>query len=262
MEDLYPEELYQTGLEYPGAVVLDIFERLKNVRSVHLDGLGRDHTGLWRLSDEIHHFFPATTEVQLSGDLSGDLTKKLLGSINLANLTALSLDALQDPSEPLVLVPGFYLTRPSKRLLEPLEGRCVSLRRLSLRIPCHSTGEARSESTSVLKEYASFLASVRTSLQHLTFEQFEGPTRAAVGPANAIRPMDEQFAKMFMLVFFTGHWPCLARVEIRGVRLVHNWWFDSPLSSIYRYTRPDIVFNIKREPEKKGDITYLDDPWA
>lgn len=194
--------------------------------------------------------FASAKVIRLGGPMSFALATSILFSVEPSLITSLELNNVQDLGQlckgkslsssenlsrlretrypngnPKVRHPG-----PMRDHLRKLKGRCKALRRLVLRSVGHDhmanemwsgpLDEAR------YKEWASFIDSVRPTLEIFEFEQGIPPQLKnqggcsrcfANGPNQTIRPMDERFIKYILPVLSHGLWPALREVTIRGV---------------------------------------------
>lgn len=125
-------------------------------------------------------------------------------------------------------------TRFMTELLDPLVGYFTALR--SLRITTHGEFENSGRNVeqtphqALYASWARFLASVRDTLEHFSFEQgidhrdkyeSEQPRLCTTGrhlqPRTVDRPMDVLFLEWLLPVLLEGPWPCMRHMEIRGV---------------------------------------------
>lgn len=118
---------------------------------------------------------------------------------------------------------------PMQNLLGPLAGRCQNLRTLKLRKvgqrdQIEFTPEFGAKDEDIYREFAHFIHSVKSTLQHVVFEQGENiVTHAPVrGPP---RPMDVRFWNILGPQLFQGPWQCLESMDIGGV---HTGWTGDP----------------------------------
>lgn len=178
--------------------------------------------------------FQIATSVRLVGYMHYGLSKSILDAIDPALLKHLCLDTVHDrksgPSQD-----GF---RPGDRgedgriiafgatagLLTKLTGKCTALRTLVLRrLGQAIEGEswhAGAEEASYT-EWASFVRSVRGTVEKFTFEQSEEWVHPGQFPGpilDRIRIMDGRFRRLVFPVISSGAWPCLTVIKLRGVR--------------------------------------------
>lgn len=178
--------------------------------------------------------FQSATSIRLVGCVQYGLAKSILQAINPATLKNLCLDMVQDPK----LKPRFG-SRPgdtgedgrliamgaTSGLLTELTSRCTALQTLVLRrigqIKVGDGWHAAAEEESYV-EWASFIGSVRGTLQEFTFEQAAGwlrhycQYRYEARPASRI--MDERFRRLVLPTIVSEKWPCLTKMDLRGVR--------------------------------------------
>lgn len=179
--------------------------------------------------------FQSATSVRLVGHMPPGLDKAILNAINPAVLKHLCLDMVQDlkcgrPHVEYLPEQGKGLGRlialgATSGLLTPLTGRCTALRTLILRRIGQSRDgfnwDVAAEDASYI-EWASFIRSVRGTLERFTFEQQS--SRAWLGTCSnklgQVRIMDERFRRLVLpaIVTVANHWPCLTVMRIRGVR--------------------------------------------
>ena len=109
--------------------------------------------------------------------------------------------------------------------LDPLIGHCPKLSSLRIAIlgPCEEPGPDSREER-LYQSCACFIGSVRKTLRNLEFEQgysyneqasWDNPydSQEKVFP----RPMDRIFARNILPVLTEGPWPCMEKIEIKGV---------------------------------------------
>ncbi|MCJ1474522.1 hypothetical protein MMC13_003180 [Lambiella insularis] len=201
--------------------------------------------------------FPSATSVRLVGRLDYTFATSILHAIDPACLVSLCLDNVQDEgqmSSENRSVPDLYISTAEqvdtyepdgqrgwvveggmRKLLAPLAGRCTALRELVLRkagqekTPTEFWNNKADEE--LYEEWAMFVESTKRTLRTVVLEQGL-PTwgvgqheprsrhltiRGPLPPRQLSRPMDERFMRILFPVLTTGHWPCLERMEIRGV---------------------------------------------
>ncbi|RFU27624.1 hypothetical protein B7463_g8701, partial [Scytalidium lignicola] len=193
--------------------------------------------------------FSNLEQIRIGGPMSSAFLEACIGSVDPAKLVTLDFDNLHnfgqmkereeidseinlskldeydDPKgKPMVRHPG-----PMRGYLQRLEGRCISLRRLALRSAGQDYDGDFFWSDAIdeqrYKEYASFIRSVRGTLQHLVFEQgirqeksynpisYLGLRFSQIGA----RTMDKRFLKYILPVLVEGPWPALKMMEIFGL---------------------------------------------
>ena len=230
--------------------IWDAFQLLTSVRTLDLAWLSRDHGD--PLADLYPNgLFPAATSIRLSGVMHYSFAASILYN-NPAKLEYLTLDNLQQtgkdydhflyrranqrqdyhqtPSTWNLIVreygyfDPFRRAGPMQNLLGPLTGRCPNLRSLTFRKVGQSHrlefGQAfEAKDRDMYGEFANFIDSVNTTLQHLVFEQGERTAPLPVPPPGQ-RTMDTRFLTILHSHLFHGRWQCLERMEIRGVKWV------------------------------------------
>lgn len=114
---------------------------------------------------------------------------------------------------------------PMQNLLGALAGKCPSLTSLYLckvgaRDQFDFTPACSSKEHDIYAEWAIFLASVKPTLQSLTFEQGERLLPRADWVQPPVRPMDALFgARIFPVLARAGRWPGMKKVVVRGVQM-------------------------------------------
>ena len=120
------------------------------------------------------------------------------------------------------------LVSESRQMIDALDqliGHCPHLTSLRIAIlgPCEEPGpDSREEH--LYQSCARFIGSVRKTLRELSFEQgyscneqagWDDPYefREKIFP----QPMDRMFARQILPVLMEGPWPCMRKIEIRGV---------------------------------------------
>lgn len=215
--------------------------------------------------------FQSATSVSLVGQMQYSLAKSILNSINSAQLIYLRLDMIQDRKMG-IFQEGFRPGQRAEEgrivangamtgLLGRLTGRCTGLRFLILRrIGQAQAGpewHAHAEQLSYL-EWALFIRSVKGTVEKLMFEQAEvaltidpGPFSSAPGPFSntpgpfstaapsgngplPFRIMDERFKRLVFPILCSGKWPCLVKMELRGVRGWNSQGGGAELSTALR----------------------------
>ncbi|MCJ1435614.1 hypothetical protein MMC27_004988 [Xylographa pallens] len=194
--------------------------------------------------------FPAARSIRLCGNMYFGLAAAIMHSVDPATLESITLDDLQDVGQypnglpiagehglDLSLIKeisnpdgsrGLVFPGPMRGILRPLQGRCLNLKYLYIRkcgqklIEPDSWNSPRTWSNKadeeVYMECASFLNSVKLSLQSFHFEQGdEAPSPGKVVLLQFIRPMDDRFRRFILPVILSGNWAKLERLEIRGV---------------------------------------------
>lgn len=151
-------------------------------------------------------------------------------------------------------------TRHPIGLLDPLIGKCTSLR--SLYISTVGKSDEFAEDPLDERRYASwaqFMSSVRLGIEFLSFSQGVNINEAHApkdsllrGPQRSEhRPMDRLFLDHILPILVAAPWPKMKRMEIRGVgRNRHPMPFQR-LPTKEEWAQPDVVFSVK---EKNFDV--------
>ncbi|KAI9793227.1 MAG: hypothetical protein M1816_000648 [Peltula sp. TS41687] len=249
LEEEYPEEVYASEREYPGTAAVDMFERLVNVQNLQIDGLGPDRVFIETSRPKINTIFPAASTISLSGDLPLLFHRKLFLSINRARLTALTLDAVQDPPWHIEWR-GAYFAEPMRDILSHyLTGHCRSLKKFTLRWP------SRFNQGGAFKEYLKFIASVPT-LESFTFDMFDGPAPVIAADPGPVRDNLALFFQERLLGLFTRlEWPFLAHIAITGLRIMPEREAGFRVA-VRERVKPGCAIIIRWAPERDGDVTY------
>lgn len=177
--------------------------------------------------------FQSATSVTLTGQMQYHLAKTILNAINPACLKHLCLDMVVDRKIGLFqqgYIPGhrgedgrLIAHGATSGLLTTLTGHCTALQTLILRrIGQNQAGpewHAASEDASYT-EWASFINSVKGTVEKLTFEQNERliPGFSFSDEPLSFRPMDERFGRIVFPILASGEWPRLNTMELRGIR--------------------------------------------
>ena len=193
--------------------------------------------------------FRSARQVCLVGRMSQAMVSALLHCGNPQRFIALDLDNIWDfgqldvhkalpKSSEHVLQESYRRNgRPKTRNYGPMRshlhlinGKCTFLTRLSLRgvgqdYLGRSHGWHDEFDEQRYAEWASFLDSVKSTLQYLLLEQGRKPgynqpmctTIRITMPRQATRPMDERFLKYLFPVLERGPWPQLRSMTIRGL---------------------------------------------
>lgn len=222
---------------YKGALCEDmrrVKESLTHVRGVEIGSRANNAYEMPDASRRIaHDLFQSATSITLIGYMDYKLAKSILRAIDPTKLEHLCLNMVQDhciehfttghkpgdTSEDSRLI-AYGAT---SGLLKPLTGRCTALGTLSLRrvgqIQESYEWHAGAEDASYT-EWASFICSVRSTVKAFTFEQC-GRWRRGARPVDAnssSRIMDDRFRRILLPSIVSGNWPCLASMELQGVR--------------------------------------------
>ncbi|KAH8810888.1 hypothetical protein F5884DRAFT_262116 [Xylogone sp. PMI_703] len=191
--------------------------------------------------------FSKLEHIHIGGQMSFAFFRACIGSVDPARLINLDFDNLQDigqmkDREPIDEeiklselaeyndpqgTPMVRHTGPMRNFLWDFVGRCTALQRLALR----SSGQdydadflwSDTIDAQRYKEYASFIRSVRGTLQHLVFEQavrqgeIHRSCRAPHPHQTGARPMDKRFLNYILPVLIERPWPVLQSMEILGL---------------------------------------------
>ncbi|KAI9787851.1 MAG: hypothetical protein M1816_007418 [Peltula sp. TS41687] len=263
-QELHPEE----GVLLEEGVEKFLCQRFPNARKVHIDGLGGPHRHPTELVPRAamnieSDVFPRVSKLKFSGDLSISFLQDLLASLNQANLTDLELDAIQHAGgarlPPLMAPAGFYLLAPLTQCVLQKSTRCTSLKKLTVRMMVYPGGWL-TMADFILERYARMLSTVRATLQQLEFEIFEMPEVPPEQPCDRwpdkTPSVDGNLQQMISSELARGNWPCLTRVQIRGLRAQPNW-DPRVIPAVAHNIRRDLQFDVQREPDKQADVTYL-----
>lgn len=214
-------------------------ELLKHVQNLDL---GFEYVFAQRITIPIKQIpkglFTSATSVRLVGHMPYGLPKSILDAINPATLQHLCLDMVHDFTVKELdrgYLPGtrgedgrIIAFGGMSGLLTPLTGRCTALRTLTLRRagPGHYRGYqgysfwSTAAEEACYREWASFLRSVKRSVEEFTFEQTQKWLRDYRGGRYSdVTPlvMDERFQKFLLPILTSENWPCLTSLELRGV---------------------------------------------
>ncbi|MCJ1471280.1 hypothetical protein MMC07_009928 [Pseudocyphellaria aurata] len=194
--------------------------------------------------------FQSATSVKLIGHLQYGLAKAILTAINPSTLEDLCLEMVHDSNHgprPSGSAPeqtgedrGMGAHRTTPGLLMMLTGKCTALRTFTLR----RLGQARQElrwdqekEEAAYSELASFIRSVKGTVEKFTFEQveeksFEDYSLFAKRPP--YRLIDEMFNRHILPVIVSGSWPCLGVLELHGIRSLYGPVGKGPLMTELR----------------------------
>ena len=235
---------------YPDTQMWKAFQSMTNVTK--LDLACYQETWDWvYLRQPPRVFFPAVTNLCLSGIMYRQIVESIVNSVNLSHLEHLSLDSLQDPgrsgdeypykrstngaanwnsTEPPRDTEETKLAGTMRGVLPLIQGRCSTLRSFSYRKPGwwkQLRGMPASQDEECYLEVASFIGSVAGRLEAFTFEQGvtesilnneQWSIRASASPAaQNMKPMDERFVKHVLPVLMNTPWPFLKELNIIGV---------------------------------------------
>ncbi|MCJ1368683.1 hypothetical protein MMC16_007828 [Acarospora aff. strigata] len=229
--------------------IWNVFSSLTNVQDLDLASLHYNDVEPFVRQNPPRLFFSAV-RVRLLGWMNYGLATSILYSIDPSKLEHLALDNLQDEGQYLDGSPmrfddaerlldrvetinpdgsrAFMFPGPMRHLLKPLEGRCTALKYLLLRKAGQEWsrmmgGWSPEADEAVYREWASFLCSVKSTLEVFVFEQSRAPLFGNISKmwewerSRTIPPMDERFRRLFLPVLVAGKWPHLQRLEVRGV---------------------------------------------
>ncbi|MCJ1471281.1 hypothetical protein MMC07_009929 [Pseudocyphellaria aurata] len=182
--------------------------------------------------------FQSATSVRLVDHMPYGLAKSILDVVNPATLKHLCLDMVQDckagqrqrgylpedrGEDGRMIALGAMVG-----LLTTLTGACAALRVLTLRrLGQQQIGSNWNEAAEEVSyiEWASFICSVRTTVEKFTFEQAGSSALGATGFTDedgTLRVMDERFRKFILPAILSGNWPCLTVMELRGARTAED----------------------------------------
>ncbi|KAF8849219.1 hypothetical protein BDZ45DRAFT_680669 [Acephala macrosclerotiorum] len=201
--------------------------------------------------------FPCVTHLRLLGQMSFPFLRSFTDSLDPTHLISVEFNNLQDfgqlkEGEDLPDFADLAKTLESEDLegnsiirhpgcmrghLQRLHGRCTNLKRLFLRSVGNDWTMDGQWSPTIdaerYKEWASFIDSVRPTLESLVIEQgleYESANIAHCrpGPLQVGRPMDERFLAHVLPILIRGDWPYLKEVKILGIgskprKLVRNF---------------------------------------
>ncbi|MCJ1469432.1 hypothetical protein MMC07_008065 [Pseudocyphellaria aurata] len=184
------------------------------------------------------HLFQSATSVTLVGHVEYKLAVSILRAIDPGKLQHLCLDGVREPNieqNQYEIVPGgckpgdiaeegrMIAYGATAGLLTTLTGRCTSIRTLMLRrrgqIQDGPGWDAGAEEASYV-EWASFLASVQSTMEKFTFEQAARWSRLETmnNADGSSRIMDDRFRRLVLPTICAGNWPCLNAIALHGVR--------------------------------------------
>ncbi|KAF2137111.1 uncharacterized protein K452DRAFT_302263 [Aplosporella prunicola CBS 121167] len=206
--------------------------------------------------------FPSATSIRLGGQVSRSFVRAILGERDASALRHLDFDGLSQYANPLPDPPDglthaqlmqycldLYPIRESiERSAEyagerkntpagPLSGhmqpyltrRCTNL--TSLRIGTWApqrSEDLRPHDAARYREYGAFLGSIRPTLRSLFFEQngdnWVNEQLALQAPEDSLRPGEQLFTRFIHPVLLEAEWPCLERLEVRGVGVRVKLW--------------------------------------
>lgn len=194
--------------------------------------------------------FTKATSVRLSGLMELNLARSLLHSIDPAKLVSLAPDNLLDCGKTPISTTikprskwknlncgetvtewrRWFAQYPTAQwpavirgLLRNLNGRCTSLKSLTLRkvgvispAECHTYRYL--EEAYLSRERSKFVRSVKATLEVFIFEHGTNLNFEQGKWVHPVRTMDWRFGLQIFLGIMCEPWPCLKRMEIRGVR--------------------------------------------
>jgi len=235
--------------------VWDVFTSLTNVQDLDLASLHYNFLEPF-VRQNPPRLFSSAVRVRLLGWMHRGLVTSILYSVDPSKLAHLALDNLQDEGQypdgsPMMFEDGenvrdhtetvnpdgshgFVFPGPMRNILKPLEGCFTALKYLLLRKAGQQEidhmlspvpGWSPEIDDAVYSEWASFLSSVKPTLEVFIFEHTRAPKWGGTGRCGRsrwrsrqrVRPMDERFRRLFLSVLLAGSWPRLQRLEIRGV---------------------------------------------
>ena len=219
----------------------DMWRAMQSLTHVQTVDIGSRHDVAYfrmvptmQLPNNLFHFAASVT---LVGRMPYRLAKSILDAVHPATLKYLCLDMVQewDPGHtPHTYMPGeededgrMIAHGATSGLLATLTGCCKKLQTLILRrvgqthirLGWHAVAEELSH-----VEWASFIGSVRGTVEKFTFElaeEMEGWWLPGLFPATNPGPFriaDERFRRFILPAIIAGNWPCLNVMELRGVR--------------------------------------------
>ncbi|KAG4438658.1 hypothetical protein IFR05_005839 [Cadophora sp. M221] len=190
--------------------------------------------------------FPVAEHIRLVGPMSFAFVRAILFSGQAERLVSLDLDNVLDIGQykegkdfksmaDLSLIPesedsdGISVTRHPGNMrghLKYLEGRCPRLKYLCLRsVGNDQEGDCRwspAIDEARYDEWASFITSVRSSLEHLVVEQGLEPNQSEIGrcrpqPIQLGRPMDDRFLTHLLPALLAGGFEKLKGLQVYGI---------------------------------------------
>ena len=233
---------------YPDTRLWSAFQILTNVTDLDL-GCYHENWSWEYLQNPPATLFPSVTKLRLSGLMYPQIAENILRSVSLSSLTRLSLDNLQNPGHRHGIYPyKKYASDPRRGLIESadlsfpgtmrgilplIEGECTSLLSFTYRKPggvIPSGGWSAASDRKACTELASFLSSVRLTLQEFHFEQ--GVPEAWIIPlremngsyppgcpplVTSTRGIHLRFVRYVWPVLVSQDWPRLKMLSLRGV---------------------------------------------
>ena len=229
--------------------IWDIFQTLTQVRALDLAYLSSDqsHPLASQFPDAL---FPAATTIRLSGVMHYSLAASII-AVDPSKLVHLTIDNLQQEGsqndDSLFrqvaqrqayhqqtlsswntlhqiyhnITPSTWLAGPMQNLLGSIAGCCPKLKSLTIRkVGQRHWRDFKITNSSIdqdlYSELATFIESVKGTLEHLTFEQGEEHKFCRIGPLYRI--MDQRFASMLAPTLYGGQWRYLKTMTLGGVR--------------------------------------------
>ncbi|MCJ1470732.1 hypothetical protein MMC07_009379 [Pseudocyphellaria aurata] len=198
---------------------------LTNLRHVEVDFRAYNALNDSQIPREL---FSTVTSLAMIGHLEVDPDRSIVNAVDPAILTRLSFTMVHF-RDLQWRIPGDY-SRDNRRisygatagLLTSLMGQCSSLRSLTLRriyqVDNDAAWYAAAENVSYA-EYASFLCSVQSTLEHFTYEQTARWRKGAEESDAPTRYSDIRFRRFLLpAVLVARTWPCITTITIYGVR--------------------------------------------
>ncbi|KAF2116301.1 hypothetical protein BDV96DRAFT_47887 [Lophiotrema nucula] len=241
------KRMSQASFNYGEAMLWDTFKHFSNITEVDIAFMTN-----WREFDEVpRSLFSTAISVSLAGIASHALIASIINSIDPSKLRHLRLNNLQTFAEPqstlLQLsedeIRSHRCDRPGavQGYLEPLIGRCPALRSLHILTTAEFVEQTLNLRPSPIwsleceaehrryAEIGGFVDSVKSTLREFVFEH--GPDVDYFGNSPGVHserafassnldnplPMDYYFDTYILPVFWTGSWPKLERIIVRGI---------------------------------------------
>ncbi|MCJ1469799.1 hypothetical protein MMC07_008441 [Pseudocyphellaria aurata] len=205
---------------------------LTNVKEVDI-GFKREHLSPVSIQNGPFpsDLFRFVTSVSLVGLMQHSLATTILSNVSPATLKHLCFDMLQvfkdrtgDSHQ--IRLGGIIDYSATLGLLTPLKNRCTALRSLTLRRIGHYVKRPGNEAAhdAYYAEWGSFIRSVQATVENFTFEQAPSvqflPESSGGSSSQALpfRYMDDKFCRFVLPAIVEENWPCLATLELLGVR--------------------------------------------
>ena len=209
-------------------------------------------------------WFQSVTGVRLVGHMQYGLAKLILNAFNPVTLECLCLDMVQDrkitnhydctvlgdmAEDGRIIAAGVLSGR-----LTTLTGRCKALRTLTVR----RIGESGSGSgwhagadEAFYTEWASFVCSVRGTVEKFTFEHWP---RKCHGMPPATEKMDRRFRRIVRQAIISGNWPCLTTTELGGVVRPHGQDKNEPITELKAALGEDVTIVVSEYARNLPDL--------